>query len=98
MFQLMPWLTPADRPLAKSWAQLEYLADLLFVELKTKGVFNQSGETRRLLHDLRQLRLAQLSMAVQLGMTPTARATFRLGKSDGFDLPAAFSQIDAVEK
>jgi hypothetical protein len=73
MFQIMPWLQPVDRPTAKACAQIEFLADQVFIQLKSHSVFNSDDEARRLLGEFRQLRQAQLSYADRLGMTPAGR-------------------------
>jgi hypothetical protein len=74
---MMPWLTDADRPAVRRWAQLEYLAEQLYLELKNHGVFTPDREARKLLHDFRQMAVAQLSYSAALGMVPAARAAFK---------------------
>jgi len=73
MFALMPWLKPEDTPLCRSWAQFEVLGDQVYAGLRADGVLNGQGESRRLLDDFRRLRLAQATLAAELGMSPGAR-------------------------
>jgi hypothetical protein len=89
MFQVMPWLTPADRPTARAWAQMEYLADAVYIELKTNGVFNGEREARRLLDDYRKLRSVQLGFSLALGMAPSARRSLK-------DLPGEVLNLEAM--
>jgi hypothetical protein len=76
----MPWLTVADRPAMKAWAQLELLADVAYSILHKDGILNAKGEPRRLVTDFRQLRQVQLQYMAALGLTPASRASI---KADG---------------
>jgi hypothetical protein len=79
MFALMPWLKPEDTPLCRSWAQFEFLGDQVYAGLRADGVLNGQGESRRLLDDFRRLRLAQATLAAELGMSPGARTRLKAG-------------------
>jgi hypothetical protein len=81
MHAAMPWLEPADQPACRAWAELEILGARAFAELETNGITNAAGEPRRLLGEFRQLRQAQLAYERDLGMTPAARMSLRLGDS-----------------
>lgn len=70
---LMPWLERGDFPLVRAWAEHEYLCGQVYAALRALGVLNEKKEVRRLYHDYRQMRAAQLQIAAALGMTPTAR-------------------------
>jgi hypothetical protein len=84
----MPWLTPADTPAMKGWAELEILSATVFAWLTRLNVINGQGEPRRLLSEHRALKLAQLAYERELGMTPLARATLKLNTTRAaFDLP-----------
>jgi hypothetical protein len=94
----MPWLTPADTPAMKGWAEIEVLSATVFAWLLKLNVLTGAGEPRRLLTEHRQLKLAQLSYEVQLGMTPLSRATLKLNATRAaFDLPAEMvAQVNEV--
>jgi hypothetical protein len=77
----MPWLTPSDLPACRAWGELEILGATAFADLLTRGINNDAGEPRRLLSEYRQLRQTQLSYESQLGMTPAARMTLKVGAS-----------------
>lgn len=86
VMDILPHLGTADRPMLKAWCQLEYLADQVYAELRTHGVFSvtENGERigRRLLEDFRKLRVAQLPYANSLGLTPMARVQIKAGLDD----------------
>lgn len=89
MRRAMPWLTPADTPAMKGWAELEVLSATVFAWLLRLNVLTDKGEPRRLLSEHRQLKLAQLQYETALGMTPLSRATLKLNTTRAaFDLPA----------
>jgi phage terminase small subunit len=92
----MPWLEPADEPVARAWCELEVLSQRCYADLRDRGLLNAEGEARRLLDDYRKLRNTQLSLASALGMTPAARIAIKAGsrKAD-FDLAAAMA-VEAV--
>lgn len=92
MFDVLPHLTAADRPTCKAWAQLEYLADQVYGELQRNGIFNRERESRRLLNDFRQLRIAQLPYANTLGLTPLSRMQIKASATN-----AALDTISAAE-
>src|SRR4051812_36796781 len=77
----LPWLTDADVPAAKHWAELEVLGTEVFAKLQTAGIVNAEGEPRRLLDSHRQIRMAQLGIEKELGMTPKARAELRSSRA-----------------
>jgi hypothetical protein len=53
MRNAIPWLTDADIPACRSWAQIEILAGKAFAVLQTAGIVNDENEPRRLLGDFR---------------------------------------------
>ena len=71
----------ADQPACRAWAELELLGARAFAELETNGITTAKGEPRRLLVEFRQLRQAQLAYERDLGMTPSARMSLRVGDS-----------------
>ena len=75
--EMLPWLQPCDMAAARSWAEFEYIISLAFTELVQNGLTNRKGDSRRLLTDWRQLKLAQLAYERELGMTPSARDAIR---------------------
>jgi hypothetical protein len=83
----LPWLTSADAPCLRAWCEFEFLAGQVYAALRALGVLNKAQEARRLLDDYRHLRLAQVVLARELGLTPAARQALKVG-SDGmaFDL------------
>src|SRR5436309_8722112 len=81
MHAAMPWLAAADLPACRAWAELEILGARAFAELEENGITNAAGEPRRLLGEFRQLRQAQLAFERDLGMTPAARMSLRVGDS-----------------
>ncbi|WP_333647419.1 hypothetical protein [Candidatus Binatus sp.] len=84
----LPWLEPADFPAVRTWAEMEYLAGQVYAALRAGSVINVKGEARRLLHDYRQMRIAQASIAASLGMTPASRMALKAtGTRTAFDLP-----------
>jgi len=85
----LPWLEPADFPAVRTWAEMEYLAGQVYAALRAGSVINVKGEARRLLHDYRQMRIAQASIAASLGMTPASRMALKAtGTRTAFDLPS----------
>ena len=85
----LPWLEPADFPAVRTWAEFEYLAGQVYAALRAGSVINVKGEARRLLHDYRQMRIAQASIAASLGMTPASRMALKAtGARSVFDLPS----------
>ncbi|HUY39801.1 MAG TPA: hypothetical protein VNF29_05060 [Candidatus Binataceae bacterium] len=92
----MPWLDDIDVPAARAWSQLEILADRAFAYLRALDIVNAKDEPRRLLDELRKLRLAQLGFARELGMTPAARMAIKAtGQRAAFDITAALAGDDA---
>jgi hypothetical protein len=95
---VLTWLEPSDFPTVRAWAELEILCDQVYAVLRAGSVVNAaSGEGKRLLHDYRQLRLAQLAYSRELGMTPAARKTLSASGTKGMDLAAAFANAEDAE-
>jgi hypothetical protein len=96
VFAALPHLTPADRPAVRGWCELEVISSRLFAAIESDGavrVANGDVYARRVVDDFRKVKPAQLSYAIQLGLTPVARAAVRAsskGESD-FDLVAAMA-------
>jgi hypothetical protein len=87
MRKQMPWLTAADVPAMKGWAELEVLSATIFSSLLKLGILNDENEPRRLLSEHRQFKLAMLQYESQLGMTPASRANLKLDDAGrAFDL------------
>jgi hypothetical protein len=77
----MPWLADSDVPALKSWAELEILSATTFAWLTKMNVINSEGEPRRLLAEHRQMKLAALAYAKELGLTPLTRAALKANVS-----------------
>ena len=89
MSKVCPWLTAADTPAMRGWAELEVLSATVFAWLLKLNVLNGQGEPRKLLDQHRQMKLAQLSYETALGLTPLSRAQLKLNTTRAaFDLPA----------
>jgi hypothetical protein len=95
----MPWIRDQDIPTLRSWAQLEVIKAAAFAGIVHAGVITTTGkdgvkdvQVRRLVHDFRQLALAQLAFETQLGMTPASRAQIADSKQSEFDLVQALAQ------
>jgi phage terminase small subunit len=74
----MPWIQELDIPTCLAWAELEVLAQRVYMELRDQGVINRKGDPRRrLLDDYRRLRSTQIVLSRELGMTPIARQTLK---------------------
>jgi hypothetical protein len=97
MHVAMPWLSEVDLPAARAWAELEILASNAFADLYMNGVTSKTGEPRRLLSELRQLRTAQLAYERDLGMTPAARMNLRVGDAKARALTASVEPADEAE-
>src|SRR5229473_1020728 len=94
MRMAMPWLEPSDMPACRAWAEMEYLAGQVYAVLRA-GIFNQKGETRRLLDDYRKLRQTQIVLSRELGMTPAARMALKANWTHAaLDLAAALAEDD----
>src|ERR1035437_9759881 len=74
---VLTWLEPSDYPAVRAWAELEYLAGQVYAALRAGSVVNAAGEGKRLLDDYRKLRLAQMVISRELGMTPAARMALK---------------------
>ena len=83
LFEVLPWLTEADRPACRSWAELEFVGASAFGDLIANGLVNGDGVPRRLLSDWRQLKQVQLAYERELGMTPAARANLGVDAAKG---------------
>jgi hypothetical protein len=96
VFGALPHLTPADKPAVRGWCELEVIGSRLFAAINDGGAVREANGdifARRVVDDFRKLKLAQLSYATQLGLTPVARASVRAsskGESD-FDLVRAMA-------
>ena len=96
VFDALPWLTPADAPTVRSWAELEVIGSACFTILEaggvTSGMKDRDPTPRRLLTDYVRLKGLQLRYEEALGMTPAARASLRVDSLKGDDLAAELSQ------
>jgi hypothetical protein len=79
--KVMPWLSPADEPTLRAWAELEIIGSAIFMDLAVKGWATDNGQPRRLLTEYRLLRQTQLLYERELGMTPQARMQLQVGDS-----------------
>ncbi|MBE3602160.1 hypothetical protein IMX07_00815 [bacterium] len=95
----MPWLTPADLPAMRQWAEFEIVGAALFNALVDQGPVDENGKPRdHLLNHLRLYRQAQLGHEAALGMTPAARMMIKAtGRRSDFDLAAAFAVGESSE-
>src|SRR5579863_6661860 len=59
--KLMHWITDADMPALRSWAELEIVASQLWINLQDEGPFLPNREPRRVLTEYRQMKLCQLA-------------------------------------
>lgn len=71
--RLLPWIEPADYPIARAWIELELLCAACAEQLFEYGVKSPGGKPDPMLGELRSLRRVQLSYAVALGLGPAAR-------------------------
>jgi hypothetical protein len=78
----LPWLEMSDRPTVRAWAQLEILSDMVYEDLRQRGVLNEEGQACRLLDDYRKLRATQVILSRELGMTPAARMAIKAGNTN----------------
>jgi hypothetical protein len=78
MFGVMPWLQPADQIAVRKMAQLEFLSERLFIELRARGLLTESGEPRRLVGDFQRLISTMVSLLNALGMTPAGPKPFAI--------------------
>ena len=86
MYDALPWLTEADRPVTRTWADLEHKIAAVSVDLDRRGFLNGDGEPRRLLAEYRGLLALQLQYSKELGLTPAARASLRVDSLRGDDI------------
>jgi hypothetical protein len=96
----LPWLREEHLPTLRKWAELETIRRAAFAGIIQSDVLHVSlGDVgvRRLVHDHRQLALAQLVFERELGMTPLACAQLKGSKDDELDLVAAMASADQVE-
>ncbi len=96
-----PWLEPSDESTARAYCELEILSASIFAKLVTTGTTKLTAdgkdlEVRRLVDAHRQMKIAMLGHARELGLTPLARAALKVaGSRSAFDLPSAM--IESVE-
>jgi hypothetical protein len=90
MYANMVWLRPEHRGAARTWAQCELLSDLIWVRLRSEGIFNETGELKRLADDWRKIKSVQLAYGIQLAMTPHSHRMLRP------DVPAEALDIDSA--
>jgi hypothetical protein len=70
-----------------AWCELEIVALRSYAALKDGVTNDQTGDSRRLVNDWRQLRSTQLAFSRELGLTPASLASIRaiLNQSNGRD-------------
>jgi hypothetical protein len=101
MRNALPYLTEADIPACRAWAEMELISVSLFAAIMSAGaVRDADGDVfaRRVVDDHRKVKLAQLAFERELGMTPMARAQLRAtdrGNPGGMDLVAMMAAGDA---
>lgn len=83
MYQTMTWLTEADKPAARSWAELEVVGAACFGDLIERGIAGEDGTPRKMLGDWRLLKQTQLAYEAALGMLPSSRASMGLDVAKG---------------
>jgi hypothetical protein len=96
MFGVMPWLQPADQIAVRKLAQLEFLSERLFIELRARGLLTESGEPRRLVGDFQRLISTMVSLLNALGMTPAGRQSIGATVKDVLDLQAFRSDAETI--
>jgi len=83
MYSSMAWLTEADKPAARGWAELEIIGAACFSDLIGRGIAGEDGTPRKMLSDWRLLKATQLAYEAALGMLPSARASMGLDVAKG---------------
>jgi phage terminase small subunit len=74
-----PWVTPADGPIVRAWAQLERLSMEAYTKLQAEGIMRDDGSPHPLLAELTRLRRAQSQIGSQIGLGPRARTELHTG-------------------
>lgn len=92
-----PWITPADGPLLRGFAQLERLAMEAYARLQEEGLLRADGTPHPLLSELTKLRRTQAGIGSQLGLSPRARAEVSGGRG-GAPVDAAFDRIEKIHR
>ncbi len=95
--RLVPWLTEADRPLLRAFAELERLAQECYNLMRSEGMVRADGEPHKLLAHYANLRKTQAILATHLGLSPKARRELRDGAVREIDLPAQFAKLVNAE-
>jgi hypothetical protein len=88
-------------PTVRKWAELEVIRQAAFAGIVQSNVLTTDGQdvhVRRLVHDHRQLALAQLVFEKELGLTPLAFAALKGSQQPPLDLVGMMAaQSDAAE-
>ncbi len=82
LIRLCQWIDPvSDMPLARAWSEAEYIGTWAFASLAREGVLAPDGTPRRAFDTWRQARQLQAALGRELGLSPAARMTLRVGDS-----------------
>ncbi len=81
-------MTPADEPLARSFAQLEILSAEAYEKIRREGI-SRDGRPHYLLQEFRNLRRVHADIAGRLGLSPRDRAQMKSAQTS-----AAIDSID----
>jgi hypothetical protein len=95
---VMPWVTPADIPALRSWAEIEIVTSGMFAYIQTEGALLPNGNPRRVTNVYRQFKVAQLAYENALLMTPASRAAITRGGEyeQPIDVAKLASEIEDV--
>lgn len=74
---VLPWLAKSDEPVLRTWCEFEITTAPMFVAIDA-GVATEGQ-----IDQWRRLKIVQLAVARELGMTPSARAELGLTVSQG---------------
>lgn len=72
-----PWLTLADKPIIRSFAQVTRLVAICYLRLHGEGIVQDDGTPRPMLERYSALVRTQAGLAAQLGLTPRSRRDMR---------------------
>jgi len=97
MYRTMSWLTEADRPAARAWAELEVIGAACFGDLMERGIAGEDGTPRKMLGDWRLLKQTQLAYEAALGMLPSSRAAMGLDIVKGAYIKERLAEHDNID-
>jgi hypothetical protein len=87
-----PWLQPSDcLVVPQALARLMILADQVYERLQAQGLFDENGDPRPGVDQLRRIALAEEKLAASLGLTVKSRTELQSG-SGGIPVDAEFER------